>query len=56
MKVRIRLDRTSQALELNAQNTYQKGDMFCVLLEDGSVKKYPLANIFEVHEFTTKVS
>ncbi len=50
MKIKVRLDRTSQAIELEAKNAYQKGDMYCVYLETGAVKKYPLVNIFEVEE------
>ena len=50
MKVKIRLYQTSQAIELQAKNTYQKGDFYCVYLESGVVKKYPVQHIFEVEE------
>lgn len=50
MIVKIRLLQTAQAIELKAKNAYQKGDMYCVYLESGKVKKYPLIHIFEVEE------
>ena len=50
MKISIRLDRTSQPIVLDAINSYQKGDMYCVYLTTKKVKKYPLINIFEVEE------
>ena len=51
MKVKIRLYQTGYKLvELHAKNTYQKGDFYCVYLESGAVKKYPLQHIFEVEE------
>ena len=31
-------------------NTYQKGDMFCVLTDDDEVFKYPIRNIYRVRE------
>lgn len=31
-------------------NTYQKGDLFCVMRRDRSVHKFPLENIFRVVE------
>lgn len=35
----------------NVKNTYQKGDLFCVLLEDGvTAYKYPLMHIFRIIE------
>lgn len=50
MLVHIRLYQTSQPIVLEAKNTYQKGDFFCVYLVNGKVKKYPLVHIFEVEE------
>ena len=32
------------------KNTYQKGDLFCVMQEDGSVFKFPLQHIFRIKE------
>jgi len=37
-------------LHAMCRNTYQKGDMFCVLTDDDEVFKYPIANIFRVVE------
>jgi hypothetical protein len=31
-------------------NTYQKGDLFCVLQEDQTVYKFPLQHIFRITE------
>ena len=31
-------------------NTYQKGDMFCIMTKDNTVYKYPIAHIFCVTE------
>jgi hypothetical protein len=31
-------------------NLYTKDGLYCVYLEDGTVKKYPLVNIFEIEE------
>lgn len=50
MIVKIRLLQTAQAIVLDAKNAYQKGDMYCVYLTSGIVKKYPLIHIFEVEE------
>lgn len=32
-------------------NTYQKGDLYCVLDWDGGVQKFPLQHIFRIKEF-----
>ncbi len=34
----------------NVRNTYQKGDLFCVLYADGRVDKFPIAHLFRVRE------
>ena len=48
-KVRIHLKETSQTIEHDYVNTYQKGDLFCVY--DGKqVYKYPIQNIWRVIE------
>ena len=31
-------------------NAYQKGDLYCVLLENGDVHKFPLIHIFRTVE------
>lgn len=57
MKVKIRLKQTSQAIEYaDAKNAYQKGDLYCVFLSTGLVKKYPLADIFDIEESYANVS
>lgn len=35
----------------NVINTYTKDGLYCVLMSDGIVKKYPLCGIFEITEF-----
>lgn len=34
----------------NVLNAYTKDGLYCIYLEDGSVKKYPLCNIYEIKE------
>lgn len=51
MKVQIRLKDSSQPIEReNVVNTYEKGNFYCLYLESELVKKYPLADIFDVTE------
>lgn len=55
MKVEIYLKETSQRIKFeNAVNTYTKGPLYCVLVQDDEttrwVYKYPVANIFNVRE------
>lgn len=38
----------------NVVNTYQKGDLFCVMYEDTTVDKFPIVHIFRVREFAVK--
>ena len=54
-RVEIKFLLTSQPIVFeNAINTYQKGDLFCVMELDQSgnrtVYKYPIPNIFQVKE------
>ncbi len=50
MRVRIWLKESSQTLDyLDAKNTYQKGDLFCVYYNE-VVHKYPIANIWRIEE------
>lgn len=56
MKVIVHLENQSQPMELDAVNAYQKGDMFCVYLTNGSVYKFPLMKIFRVIEDYNKVN
>lgn len=52
MTVEIRMQLASQPIVLNeVHSTYQKGDLFCVRFENGTVFKYPIANIFDIKEF-----
>lgn len=49
--VSVHLLTQSQAMEFSdVVNTYQKGDMFCVMTKDNTVYKYPLVHIFCVKE------
>lgn len=48
MKVLIRLKAESQRIELEAKNAYSKNGCFCVYREDETVRKFPLANLFDV--------
>lgn len=51
ISVRVELTETSQAIELEAVNTYTKGALFCVYLGSGKgVQKFPLANIWRITE------
>jgi len=49
MKVKIDLIETSQAIEIEAINTYTKGNLYCVY--DGEkVIKFPLSNVWRIVE------
>lgn len=48
MKVLIRLKSTSQRIELEAKNAYAKSGLYCVYRTDGTVLKYPVADLFDV--------
>ena len=51
MKVLVHLYTQSQPVEIvDVRNTYQKGDMFCILKNDGIADKFPLFHIFRVRE------
>ncbi len=50
IKVKVELKETSQAIELNAVNTYTKGAFYCIFTEQSVVQKYPLANIWRITE------
>ena len=51
MKVKLQLKSTSQPIEYNnALNTYTKDGFYCVYLEDETVHKFPLENIFRTVE------
>ena len=51
MTVNVHLYTQSQPVVLeDVVNAYQKGDMYCVLKDDGAVYKFPLMHIFRVKE------
>jgi hypothetical protein len=51
MKVQIWLKETSQPIEYDAFNTYEKGSFYCVYeRKTGLVWKYPVSMIFRVAE------
>ena len=50
IRVRIELKETSQAIELEATNTYTKGLLYCAYLTSGLVQKFPLANVWRITE------
>ena len=51
MKVEIHLlDQSKSIKKKKVKNTYQKGDLFCVLLNCGSVEKFPINRIFRITE------
>jgi len=50
MKVEIRLHKCSKEITHEATSTYQKGDLFCIRLDDGKTVKYPIRDIFQVIE------
>jgi hypothetical protein len=52
MKVAVHLYSQSSPVEHDGVlNTYQKGDLYCVLRKDMVVHKYPIQHIFRVVEF-----
>jgi len=50
MRVVVQLKATSQPLEYNAINTYQKESLFCIYTYDGLVYKFPIENIWRIVE------
>lgn len=52
MKIEVWLDETNTKIEHEAKSTYTKGPMYCVMLKDGTVYKYPVTRIFRVKEHT----
>ena len=50
-KVEVHLKHQSQPVVCdNVRNTYQKGDLFCVMYVTGMVDKFPVSDIFRVRE------
>lgn len=51
MNIKIHmLSASKPIIRKNVNNSYTKDGLYCVMLEDGTVKKYPLCNIFEITE------
>jgi hypothetical protein len=50
INVSVRLKETSQPLVFRAKNTYEKGSFFCIFQDNGTVKKIPIASIFDIDE------
>jgi hypothetical protein len=51
MTVRIHMNSQSKpVVREDVVNAYTKDGMYCVYLECGTVKKYPMCNIWEVTE------
>lgn len=51
VKVSVHLLSQSKPVELtDVRNCYQKGDLYCVMLDGGEVHKFPIAHIFRVIE------
>lgn len=49
--VKVHLLHQSEPVEIKAvTNTYQKGDLFCVMEESGKVQKFPIVHLFRVVE------
>jgi hypothetical protein len=49
MRVKVRLQSNAQPIEFNAQTAYQKGNFYCIQVDE-IVIKYPISNIFSVSE------
>ena len=51
MKVEVHLLHQSQpVVRSNVVNTYVKADLFCLMLDDGRVEKYPIIHLFRAVE------
>ena len=55
-KVLVHLYSQSQPVEIEGvHNTYQKGDLYCVMLKDGkTVYKFPVQHVFRITEVSTE--
>lgn len=55
MNVNVHLKEQSQPIEYtDVINSYVKGGFYCVYKDDGTVDKYPVADIFRVRESYAK--
>ncbi|MBI2064032.1 MAG: hypothetical protein HYT65_03525 [Candidatus Yanofskybacteria bacterium] len=54
MEVRVHLYTQSEPVVMtDVRNAYQKGDLYCVMLNDGkTVYKFPLQHIFRIKEIS----
>lgn len=52
MEVKVHLYTQSEpVVRNNVRNTYQKGDLYCVMMNDGKTAyKFPLQHIFRITE------
>ena len=52
MEVKVHLYTQSEPVIMtDVRNTYQKGDLYCVMLNDGkTVYKFPIQHIFRIKE------
>lgn len=51
MTIEIHLKHQSQPVTCKkVRNAYQKGDLYCVMYVDGSVDKFPIADVFRIRE------
>ena len=52
MQVEVHLFWQAQPLLLtNVQDTFQKGDLYCVQLLDGTIHKFPLQHVYRIIEY-----
>lgn len=51
MRVHVHLKHQSKPVKYpQVKNAYQKGDLYCIMLPDRVVHKYPLVDLFRVEE------
>ena len=51
MQIKVHLLHQSKPVVIdNVRNSYQKGDLFCVMTTDGKVQKFPIVHLFRVVE------
>ncbi len=55
MKVLVHLYSQSNPVEIDdVKNSYQKGDLYCIMTNDNIVYKFPLMHIFRITERSEK--
>lgn len=51
MRIEVHLLHQSQPVIIeHVRNAYQKGDLYCVMAEDGEVSKFPIVHVFRIKE------